>query len=57
MAKTRDKDKKAVSLTQKEVDRINRYIIDTSAYVPYKVKSSAKWQSSSSKVLTSLGIH
>lgn len=57
MAKTSSKEKVAAALTQKDVDRINRYIIDTSAYVPDKVRASAKWQSDSSKVLRSLGIN
>ena len=56
MVKDQDKNKKEILLTSKDVDRINRYIIDTSAYVPKKVKASAKWQSDSSKVLISLGI-
>ena len=47
---------KSVSLTSKQVDKINKYIIDMSAYVPDKVKASAKWQSDSSNVLRSIGI-
>lgn len=44
------------ALTTKEINQINRYIIDMSAYVPDKVRASAKWQSESSKALRSLGI-
>ena len=50
------KDKGAVTLTSKDITKINRYIIDNSKYVPGNVKASAKWQSQSSKVLHSLGI-
>lgn len=43
-------------LTGKEQNVINRYIIDNSKYVPYKVKCTAKWQRESSKALKALGI-
>lgn len=46
----------SVTLTAKDIDRINRYIIDASKNVPYEVKCSAKWQRESSNVLLSLGI-
>lgn len=45
-----------ILLTPKKVDRINRYIIDMSKYIPEKVRASAKWQANSSKVLQALGI-
>ena len=45
-----------IVLNQKDVTRLNRYIIDMSAHLPDKVRASAKWQGQSSKVLHSLGI-
>jgi hypothetical protein len=53
MAKSNQKE---VTLTSKDIDRINRYVIDNSKYVPGKVKASAKWQADSSKVLKAIGI-
>jgi len=52
----KSKDKQTVSLSPKDITKINRYIIDNSKYVPGNVKASAKWQNQSSQVLHSLGI-
>ena len=51
-----NKRESSITLTPKDVTKINRYIIDNSKYVPGNVKASAKWQNQSSKVLNTLGI-
>lgn len=45
-----------VVISKKDVDRINRYMIDTSKLVSDKTRASAKWQQNVSRILNSLNV-
>jgi hypothetical protein len=47
---------KEIKISEKDVKRINRFIIDVSKYVLYKVKCGARWQNSASRTLKAIGI-